>query len=69
QGVARENVADDSGARAEQQLGLLKDARFLVSLREELVAEEDRLAKSRMGLARQYMAEGDHEDSSKEEEP
>jgi hypothetical protein len=39
-------------------MGLLKDARFLLSLREELAAEEGRLATSRMKLARQYLDEG-----------
>lgn len=38
-------------------MGLLKDARFLLSLREELAAEETRLAKSRMKLARRYLGE------------
>jgi len=38
-------------------MGLLKDARFLLSLRDELAAEEDRLAARRMDLARQYLAD------------
>ena len=47
---------------------LLKDARFLLSLREELAAEEDRLAASRMGLARSYLAEADQRDLLVEQE-
>jgi PBSX family phage portal protein len=39
---------------AEARLALLKDARFLLSLREELNAEEQRLAEHRMTLQRQY---------------
>jgi hypothetical protein len=39
---------------------VLKDARFLLNLREELEAEEARLAARRMEMARQY-AEGETE--------
>jgi hypothetical protein len=42
-------------APAEAKLALLKDAQFLISLREELQAEEARLAASRLALARNYM--------------
>ena len=55
QGVARENVAvtpDETEKTAEHRVALLKDARFLLSLREELAAEEQRLASRRMALAR-----------------
>jgi hypothetical protein len=72
QGVARENVADDhdgSPSRAEQRLGLLKDARFLLTLRDELAAEEDRLAASRMKLARQYLDDGTPPTNDEEETP
>ncbi len=68
----QDNVADghdDSPSRAEQQMVLLKDARFLLSLREELAAEEDQLAKRRMNLARQYLADSDHDDSSRGKDP
>ena len=37
--------------------GLLDGARSLLKLREELVAEETRLSKARMGLARRYLDE------------
>ena len=40
---------------AEHRMTLLKDARFLLSLREELKAEEERLASHRMDLARRYL--------------
>ncbi len=40
---------------AEHRLALLKDARFLLSLREELASEEKHLAARRMGLARSYL--------------
>ena len=53
-------------------MGLLKDARFLLSLREELTTEEDRLAASRMDLARRYLADADQRDAlagPEEEEP
>jgi hypothetical protein len=63
QGVARENVAEPVEKAAEHRLALLKDARFLLSLREELVAEEQRLAERRMALAREYLA-GTDEDSA-----
>jgi hypothetical protein len=43
-------------------MGLLKDARFLLSLRDELAAEEDRLAARRMDLARRYLAGSDQRD-------
>ncbi|NVJ28601.1 hypothetical protein HUW62_46145, partial [Myxococcus sp. AM011] len=55
QGVARENVAEPSeetAKTAEHRVALLKDAKFLLSLREELAAEEQRLAERRMALAR-----------------
>jgi PBSX family phage portal protein len=42
-------------APAEAKLALLKDAQFLISLRDELQAEEARLAASRLALARNYM--------------
>jgi capsid portal protein len=42
-------------APAEAKLALLKDAPFLISLRDELQAEEARLAASRLALARNYM--------------
>jgi hypothetical protein len=35
---------------------VLKDARFLLNLREELEAEEARLAARRMEMARQYLS-------------
>jgi hypothetical protein len=38
-------------------MGLLKDAKFLLSLREELAAEERRIAERRMALARGAMEE------------
>jgi len=42
--------------RASSRKGdLLKDARNLLDLREELVAEEDRLNESRLALAREYL--------------
>ena len=66
QGVARENVADDADSRAEARMGLLKDARFLLSLREELAAEEQRLAERRMALAREYLAGSDEDSASPE---
>jgi PBSX family phage portal protein len=72
QGVARENVADDhddSPSRAEQRMGLLKDARFLLSLRDELAAEEDRLATSRMRLARRYLDDSTAPTRDEEEKP
>jgi hypothetical protein len=50
-------------------MGLLKDARFLLSLREELAAEEDRLAASRMTLARQYLDESSPPTKDEEEKP
>ena len=50
-------------------MGLLKDARFLLSLREELAAEEDRLAKSRMKLARQYLDEPTSPTTTEGEKP
>ena len=50
-------------------MGLLKDAKFLLSLREELATEEDRLAKSRMKLARQYLDESTPPTESEEEKP
>ena len=46
-------------------MGLLKDAGFLLTLREELAAEEQRLAKRRMALARQHLSPSD--DASVEE--
>jgi PBSX family phage portal protein len=55
QGVAQGNVAEPVETAAEHRLALLKDARFLLSLREELAAEEQRLADRRMALAREYL--------------
>ncbi len=45
-------ASGDTDKTAEHRLALLKDARFLLSLREELAAEEQRLAARRMVLAR-----------------
>ena len=56
QSIELDNVAKESAGSAEHRLALLKDARFLLSLREELDAEEQRLAESRMALAREYLA-------------
>jgi hypothetical protein len=50
-------------------MGLLKDAKFLLSLREELVAEEDRLATSRMKLVHQYLDETIPPTTDAEEKP
>jgi len=53
-------------------MGLMKDARFLLSLRDELAAEEDRLAASRMDLARRYLTDADQRDAlavPEEDEP
>ena len=56
QRYALENVAKES---AEHRLVLLKDARFLLSLREELHVEEQRLADRRMAMARDYLGRED----------
>ncbi|MGE5787432.1 MAG: phage portal protein, partial [Myxococcales bacterium] len=56
-GLQNAQIGLESGkpaAPVEARLSLLKDARFLLSLREELAAEEQRLAERRMSLARQY---------------
>jgi capsid portal protein len=47
---------EDLRART-QKSSLLEDARRLLTLREELAAEEHRLAEERMALARRYAAE------------
>jgi PBSX family phage portal protein len=49
---------EDLRARTEKG-SILDDARRLLRLREELEAEETRLADERLGLARRYLAEGD----------
>jgi hypothetical protein len=49
---------EDLRARTEKG-SILDDARRLLRLREELDAEETRLADERLGLARRYLAEGD----------
>jgi hypothetical protein len=66
QGVVRENVAEPVEKTAEHRLALLKDARFLLSLRDELAAEEQRLADQRMAMARNYLAELDDPLASRE---
>lgn len=66
QGVAQGNVAGPVEKAAEHRLALLKDARFLLSLREELAAEEQRLADRRMALAREYLADADEGSASAE---
>jgi capsid portal protein len=43
----------------ENGLALLKDARLLLSIRDELATEEARIVSRRMALARRYMAERD----------
>jgi PBSX family phage portal protein len=60
QRIGLENVAKGS---AEHRLALLQDARYLLSLREELAREEERLALRRLELARQYLAEEDRPDT------
>ena len=60
QGVAQGNVAatsEETRKTAEHRIALLKDAKFLLSLREELAAEEQRLAGRRMALARGALEE------------
>lgn len=67
QGVAQGNVAEQAEKAAEHRLALLKDARFLLSLREELAAEEQRLADRRMALARDHLAEANEDSASTEQ--
>jgi hypothetical protein len=56
QRIDLENVAKGT---AEHRLALLNDARFLLSLREELQTEEQRLADRRMAQARDYLGRED----------
>ncbi|MGE5788324.1 MAG: phage portal protein, partial [Myxococcales bacterium] len=59
-GLQNQRVDLDTDKRpAEHQLALLKDVRFLLSLRQELKAEEQRLVDRRTELARQYEAPRD----------
>lgn len=59
-GLQNQRVDLDTDKRpAEHQLALLKDVRFLLSLKQELKAEEQRLADRRTELARQYEAPRD----------
>ncbi len=55
QSVGLENVATGSTEKAEHRMALLKDAKRLLALREDLRAEEERLALGRMELARRYL--------------
>jgi len=54
QGVAPPKAVEPAEKAAEHRVAILKDARFLLSLREELRAEEDRVAQARVDLARRY---------------
>ncbi|MBK7537548.1 MAG: phage portal protein [Myxococcales bacterium] len=56
-GVVREAGPDTAEKTAEHRVALLKDAKFLLSLHEELAAEEQRLAERRMALARMLVAD------------
>ena len=55
--------------RPEQKRDLLDEARRLLSLREELAAEESRLAERRLGLARAYADAGQPIDAAEDETP
>ena len=57
---------EDLRSRTEKSL-LLNDARRLLRLREELMAEEEHLAKTRMEMARRYFASATSDET--EEEP
>jgi hypothetical protein len=65
QRYALENVAK---APADHRLALLNDARFLLSLQEELQKEEERLASRRMALARRYLGASDRPGSPASED-
>ena len=49
-----ENVAEGC---EDHRKSLLKNARFLLNLRDELEMEENRMASRRMDLARRYLAD------------
>jgi capsid portal protein len=52
-GIQTQQTDVDAGSR---RTALLADARSLLTLRDELATEEDRLAERRMDLARRYLA-------------
>jgi PBSX family phage portal protein len=52
-GIQNQQTDVDAGSR---RTALLADARSLLTLRDDLAAEEDRLAERRMDLARRYLA-------------
>ena len=54
QHISLKNGDEPANKGDEHRLALLKDTKFLLSLREELAAEEQRLSERRMALARQY---------------
>ena len=57
QRIDLKNGEEPTSKSDEHRLALLKDTKFLLSLREELAAEEQRLSERRMALARQYATE------------